>query len=135
MNAAELGAWVRAMRARSEACRFQLRHLTWAADGEASVPVAELAADDAKALASEALASAREDARDTGGPQRYMLAATTPDGVLLGRKVWRVAGELTSPEAAAPSEPPTPAGITAQLMRHKEAGERLLHLSLGTSLS
>lgn len=124
MKPSELAAWIRQARAKG-AERFILRHLVWREDGEGSAGIRtyDAQAGDPTEMAADALEAAREDAKDTGGMQRYALQAWK-EGDAFERKIWRVAGERTSDEGSL-SEAPNATGVLAQAMRHFEARERM----------
>lgn len=124
MKPSELAAWIRQARAQG-ADRFVLAQLIWKAEGEGTAPVRTYLAQegDPAEMAEDAFQSARDDAGDTGGAQKYALFATR-EGEPIGRKVWRVSGVRFSDEGTL-TEPPNAVGVTAMLMRHLEADKRI----------
>jgi hypothetical protein len=124
MTPSDLASWIRQARTKG-AERFILKHCTWNEGGEGAIGIRtyEAQAGDPKEMADDAIAFAREDAKDTGGQQRYALTAWK-EGEQFERKLWRVSGERTSDEGSL-SEPPNATGVLAQAMRHYEARERM----------
>lgn len=130
MTPAKLAAWVKAQRSACDSREvaidgWSVRQLVNVANREEQAPIITLAGDlEPDELARAALAAARQDADDVGGPCKYALIALDSDERPIGRTVWRILGDVLSTEAE-PAEAPTASGITSQLMRHHEARERI----------
>lgn len=131
MKPSQLAAWISSMvctaeNEHGELAVFELVHVVQTPSGESLVVVARYRAETgAKFIADQALADAREDAATTGGAQRFALVAKA-GATLLARRVWVVqGGSDLSTDLVQASEPPTPTGQTAMLMRHQEATMRL----------
>lgn len=112
----------------------ELRHL--AAGDELGKPIdsfdASDAGDDFAQTTTDAICSSAQTYANGMGDalQTFVVVITRPDDKLGGRYSFRARGE---PEAVTGyrSEPPTNAGMTAMLMRHLEARERIYAATVG----
>lgn len=127
----ELEAWLRGRP--KGTTRLALRQVVRGeAEKASTVQEYDTSDTDWRELAQQVDRHARDDASDTGGTCRYALVALDADGRILGRRIFRRAGEVTS-DAVGPEEPPTAAGLVGQAMRHTEAAYRMSLESVGST--
>lgn len=128
---ARLANWMRQQMTDGKVTRFVLRHLAAGARKGSDVftctPPSNVDAGWIEKAADDLNAAAEADAEGiASGPQRYVVLPFGEDPArATGRHTLHVAAPELEDETQIESEPANAQGLTAQLMRHMEAKERL----------
>ena len=86
------------------------------------------------ALADDIATTIHSDASGFGGVQRYLVVACLGEALVSRLPVKQMASEIRNGDSV-DSEPATPHGLLAQLMRHNEAQARLFSSAMGQIVS